>query len=71
MPVERGARRALVAATGEETIPVFVTEDGAVLVGEDDIFIYLGGHYDAPVGAVAHRVKAEKVRRRQLEEATA
>ena len=69
VPVEREERVALIAATGVNTIPVIVAEDGAVLVGEDDILDYLDGHYDEPVGALAHRVKAEKARRRQLEEA--
>jgi glutathione S-transferase len=71
VPVERDERVALLAATGAGTIPALATEDGAVLVGEDNILDYLDGHYDEPVGALAHRVKAEKARRRQLEEAAA
>jgi len=62
---------ALIAATGFDTIPVLLTEKRAVLVGEDDILDYLDGHYAEPLGATAHRVKAEMVRRRQLEEAAA
>ena len=69
VPVERNERVALLAATGGDSVPALVAEDGAVLVGEDEILDYLDGHYDEPVGAIAHRIKAEKVRRRQLEEA--
>ncbi len=71
VPVERDERAALCAATGARTIPVLVAEGGVVVVGEDDILGYLESHYDEPVGALAHRVKAEKARRRQLEEAAA
>lgn len=69
VPVERKERIALIAATGVDTIPVLLTEERALLVGEEDILDYLDGRYDEPVGAIAHRVKAEKARRRQLEEA--
>lgn len=69
VPVERNERVALLAATGGDSVPALAAEDGAVLVGEDEILDYLDGHYDEPVGAIAHRIKAEKVRRRQLEEA--
>lgn len=71
VPVERDERVALLAATGASTIPALMAEDGTVLVGEGDILDYLDGHYDEPVGALAHRVKAEKARRRQREEAAA
>ena len=71
VPVEREGRMALIAATGFDTIPVLLTEKRAVLVGEDDILDYLDGHYAEPLGATAHRGKAEMVRRRQLEEAAA
>ena len=71
VPVERGERWALVAATGSDSIPAYVAVDGEVLVGDDAILDYLDGHFAEPLGATAHRVKAEKVRRRQLEEAAA
>ncbi len=71
VPVERAERGALVAATGQDSIPTLVAVDGTVLDGEEAILAYLDGHYPEPVGATAHRIKAEKVRRRQLEEATA
>ena len=74
VPVERNERIGLLAATGAGTIPALVAEDGTVIVGEEGILEYLDGRYDEPVGALAHRVKteqvkAEKARRRQLEEA--
>ncbi len=69
VPVERTRRTALVSATGVDTIPVLVSPEGIVLVGESAIIDYLDSHYPEPLGARAHRLKAEKVRRRQLEEA--
>jgi len=71
VPVERYDRTALITATGVDTIPVFVATDGAVVVGEGDILDYLDSHFPEPGGAQSHRAKAEKVRRRQLEEAAA
>ncbi len=71
VPVERDQRGALVDATGGDSIPAYVDVDGQVLIGEGAILDYLDGHYAEPLGATAHRVKAEKVRRRQLEEAAA
>ena len=71
VPVEQDERDALSAATGARSIPALVAGDGAVLVGEDDILAYLDGRYDEPPGADAHRIKAEKAWRRQLEEAGA
>ncbi len=71
VPVERTERAALVAATGTDSIPTYVAADGQVLVGEETILDYLDGHCAEPLGATSHRIKAEKVRRRQLEEAAA
>jgi glutathione S-transferase len=71
VPVERAERGALIVATGVDSIPALVAVDGTVLDGEEAILDYLDGHYPEPAGASAHRVKAEVVRRRQLEEATA
>jgi glutathione S-transferase len=68
VPVEREERSALVAVTGSESVPALVLEDGSVLVGEEEILGHLERRYPAPDGAAAHRVKAEKVRRRYLEE---
>jgi glutathione S-transferase len=71
VPVEHEQREALLAATGTRSIPALVAEDGTVIIGEDDINAYLDSNIDEPVGALAHRLKAEKARRRQLEEAAA
>jgi glutathione S-transferase len=69
VPVEREERTLLVERTGADTIPVLVTEDGTALVGEDAISAYLDTHVQAPHEAEeAHRLKAEKARRRYLEE---
>lgn len=68
VPAGREERRALTAATGADTVPVLVLEDGRSLVGEDEIFGYLDEHYPEPAGADAHRVKAETLRRRFLDE---
>ncbi|HEY6017368.1 MAG TPA: glutaredoxin domain-containing protein, partial [Gaiellaceae bacterium] len=35
VPVEREARTALLAATGVDTIPVLVLDEGTVVAGED------------------------------------
>jgi len=66
--VERAERRELVEATGSETIPVLVLEDGSPIVGEEPILACLADRYDETTEAEAHRAKAEKVRRRYLEE---
>lgn len=70
VPVDRDDRIALLSVTGGDTIPALVSEDGRVLVGEDEILAYLDERYEEPAGAEAHRVKAQKVRRRELEEAS-
>jgi glutathione S-transferase len=69
VPVDRGERAALYAATGSHTIPGLVLEDGSAVVGEDEILAYLDQHhYGEPEEAEPHRVKAAKARRRYLEE---
>ncbi len=45
------------AAIGVRSIPTLVTDDGAVLQGEEDILPYLDGHYDERPDARAHRAK--------------
>ena len=40
-----------------------------MLVGEDEILTYLDERIPAPAGAEAHRLKAIKARKRELEEA--
>jgi glutathione S-transferase len=66
--VERDERAALHAATGSDTIPALVLEDGSAVVGEDEILAYLDARYDESEAAEAHRAKAARARRRYLEE---
>jgi glutathione S-transferase len=61
-------RAALLAATGASSVPALVLEDGSALVGEEEIVEYLDRRYVEPAGAFAHRARAEKARRRYLEE---
>lgn len=68
VPADREERRALSAATGADTVPVLVLEDGRPLVGEGEIFRYLDEHCPEPASAEAHRAKAEVLRRRYLDE---
>ena len=68
VPVDRGARGALLAATGADTIPALVREDGTALVGEEAIGSYLDERFEEPAEARAHQLNAAKVRRRYLEE---
>lgn len=66
VPVERADRVALRAAAGTETIPVLTLGRDHV-AGEDAILRRLDALPEPP-GAAAHRLKAAKARRRQLEE---
>jgi glutathione S-transferase len=68
--VERDDRVDLLLRTGVDSIPALVCEDGEVLVGEEEILPYLDGRFPEPRGAEAHRLKAIKARKRELEEAT-
>ncbi len=69
VPVDRDERSELLMRTGADSIPTLVSEDGEVLVGEDEILAYLDERFDEPTGAEAHRLKAIKARKRELEEA--
>ena len=69
VPVERGERTALLARTGGDSIPALVCDDDAVLSGEEEILSYLDERFPEPEGAEAHRLKAIKARKRELEEA--
>ena len=69
VPVARDERTALLRRSGDDTIPALVCEDGEVLAGEDTILAYLDGRFPEPAGADAHRLKATKARKRELEEA--
>jgi glutathione S-transferase len=66
VPVDQDDRRLLRERTRAETIPVLVVSDETV-VGEEAILAYLDAHESVPTGARAHRLKAEKARRRYLE----
>jgi glutathione S-transferase len=66
--VEREARTTLLAATGVDTIPALLLEDGEAVVGEEAIDAYLDERFDEPADAEAHRLKAAKARRRFLKE---
>ena len=68
VPVEKEERVLLREQTSTETIPVLVAPSGEILVGEEAILGYLGSHEPVPAEAHAHRLKAEKARRRYLEE---
>jgi glutathione S-transferase len=68
VPVEREERTTLLAATGADTIPALLVEDGRAVVGEEAVEVYLDERFDEPREAQAHRLKAAKARRRYLEE---
>jgi glutathione S-transferase len=68
VPVEQDQRGALRRATGAKTIPVLVFDNGEIAVGEDVILALLADTVPEPGQAEAHRQKAEKARRRYLEE---
>lgn len=68
VPVEKSDRAVLRAQTGTDTIPVLVTSDGETVVEEAAILTHLDLHEPEPTSALAHRLKAEKARRRYLEE---
>jgi glutathione S-transferase len=68
VPADPQRREALVAATGASSVPALVLEGGSALVGEDAIGAYLDDRYPVSLGSWAHRARAEKARRRYLEE---
>lgn len=68
VPVERDDRTLLRQRTGGDVIPVLVTPDGSTIVGEEAIGAHLDELAPEPSEAQAHRIKAEKARRRYLEE---
>jgi glutathione S-transferase len=70
VPVEREERADLRLRAGTDSIPALVCEEGeVVLVGEEEILTYLDARFPEPSGAEAHRLKAIKARKRELEEA--
>jgi glutathione S-transferase len=68
VPVEQDERRDLLQLAGAPTIPVIRCSDGRLVIGEDEIRRLLDERIAEPEGAEAHRLKAEKARRRALEE---
>lgn len=68
VPVDRDGRRRLRDATGADTIPVLLLEDGSVVVGEENIHALLDDVFTEPPEANAQRRKAARVHRRSLEE---
>ena len=68
VPVEREQRHALRDATGTDAIPALVFDNGEIAMGEAAILRLLSDTVPEPAQAEAHRQKAEKARRRYLEE---
>jgi glutathione S-transferase len=68
VPVEKGDRVVLRERTGTDTIPVLVTPAGEIVSEEAAILAHLAQHEPEPPAALAHRLKADKARRRYLEE---
>ena len=67
VPVEKVDRTALRLRTGTDTIPVLVAPTGRIILSEEAILAHLDGEH-VPVEAHAHRLRAERARRRYLEE---
>ena len=68
VPVEKEQRDALLRATGSDTIPALVFGNGEIAIGEEPILRVLADTAPIPAQAEAHRQKAEKARRRYLQE---
>ena len=68
VPVEKEQRHTLLRATGTDTIPALVFDNGEITVGEETILRVLADTAPDLAQAEAHRQKAEKARRRYLEE---
>jgi len=68
VPVEKAHRSRLRERTGTDTIPVLVAAGGGTFVGEAAILAELATRETDADEAGRQRAKAEKARRRQLEE---
>jgi glutathione S-transferase len=68
VPVEKHDRMPLRERTGSDTIPVLTALGERPVVGAEAILAYLDNNEPVPAQAQAHRLKAEKARRRYLEE---
>jgi glutathione S-transferase len=67
VPADPAKRGALLEATGADSVPALLLDDGSAIVGEEWILEYLERNYAESGGAWAHRARAEKARRRYLE----
>lgn len=54
----REDRHELREASGDDSIPVLLTEDGQAIAGADAIVAYLDGEYAEPATARGHRAQA-------------
>ena len=68
VPVEKDERVALRHVTGSDTIPALAFDNGEITVGEEAILSLLADAVAEPGHVEAHRQKAERARRRTLEE---
>jgi hypothetical protein len=68
VPVDKTERVLLRERTGVDSIPVLAAPGEEPLIGEEAILAYLDSYEPVPAEARAHRLKAEKARRRYLEE---
>ena len=64
----RSSRHALVDATGSNSIPALVLDEGTAITGEIAIRAYLDDHFAEPSGADEQRAKAEFIGRRECRE---
>lgn len=68
VPVDKDDRTLLLERTGTDTVPVLAVPGVSPIVGEAAILEFLSTHEAVPAQARAHRLKAEKARRRYLEQ---
>ena len=69
VPVLKSARHTLKDASGSESIPALLLDDGTAVTGEAAICAHLDGHFAEPRGAEEQCAKAEFIRRRECREA--
>jgi len=69
VPVDPSQRSRLLELTGVSSVPVLVVDRSAPIVGEEAIGEYLDRRFEEPPSAEAHRSRAARVWKRQLEEA--
>jgi glutathione S-transferase len=58
VPVDPAERTALEHATGRQSIPTLVLDDGSVVAGDDEILATLERRFAEPPEAASHREKA-------------